>query len=260
MGGFGSGPTASTPIVGKCHTIDIDHLTDSLASLADADSDAIPDDHPADDLSELPIPYRWSDEHGHGEEVASVGLYPVWDGDHGFTPTLNGVNRGDRADALDGRPTDLRLAYTVTPSEGDPTEYEYRIPLEYTPCNFGGVRPWFRCPADGCGERVGTLHRPPGRGLFACRECYDLGYLTSRRSGDALKEAELRYRRAFRKADAKDRRPHPNNAPSWPTKPNGMHGETFADLLADLDDAREEWERAFDQRLREMADGLDGLV
>jgi hypothetical protein len=38
-----------------------------------------------------------------------------------------------------------------------------------------------------------------------------------------------------------------------------MHGETFADLLADLEDAREEWERAFDQRLREMADPLDGL-
>ena len=83
---------------------------------------------------------------------------------------------------------------------------------------------------------------------------------TARRSGDALKEAELRYRRAFKKADAMDRRLHPNNAPQWPTKLNGMHGETFAGILADLDDAREEWERAFDQRLREMADGLDGLV
>jgi hypothetical protein len=104
MGGFGSGPTASTPIVGKCHTIDIDHLTDSLASLADADRDDLPDEHPADDLAELPIPYRWSDEHGHGEEVASVGLYPVWDGDHRFTlpstastapigPTLSMVDR-----------------------------------------------------------------------------------------------------------------------------------------------------------------------
>jgi hypothetical protein len=256
MGGFGSGPTASTPIVGKCHTINIDHLTDSLASLADADRDALPDEHPVDDLSDPPIPYRWSDEHGHGEEVASVGLYPAWDRDHRFTPTLDGVNRADRADALDGRPTDLRLAYTVTPSEGDPTECEYRTPLEYTPCNFGGVRPWFRCLADGYGERVGKLPRPSGRDLFACRECYELGYLTSRRSGDALKKTELRYQRAFRKVDAKDRRPHPNNAPQWPTKPKGMHGETFADL----DDAREAWERAFDQRLREMADGLDGLV
>lgn len=119
---------------------------DSLASLADADRDDLPDEHPADDLSDLAIPYRWSNEHGHGREVASVGLYPVWDGDSRFTPILDGVNRADRADALDGRPTHLRPAYTVTPSEGDPSEYEYRIPIEYTPCNFGGVRPWFRCP------------------------------------------------------------------------------------------------------------------
>ena len=97
-------------------------------------------------------------------------------------------------------------------------------------------------------------------GLLACRECCDLGYLTSQRSGDVLKEAELRYRPASKEADAKDQRPHPNNAPSWPTKPKGMHGETFADLLANLEDARDEWERAFDQRLREMTDQLDHLV
>ena len=88
MGGFGSGRQeyARTPIVGNCHTINIDHLTDSLAALADADSDALPDDHPADDLADLPIPYRWRDEHGHGEEVASIGLYPVWAGILGSSP------------------------------------------------------------------------------------------------------------------------------------------------------------------------------
>lgn len=43
-------------------------------------------------------------------------------------------------------------------------------------------------------------------------------------------------------------------------KPKEMHGETFADLLAELEDARNEWERAFDQRLREMTDRLDGHV
>jgi predicted RNase H-like HicB family nuclease len=39
-----------------------------------------------------------------------------------------------------------------------------------------------------------------------------------------------------------------------------MHGETFADLLANLEDAREKWEQAFDQRLREMTNKLDGVV
>lgn len=32
------------------------------------------------------------------------------------------------------------------------------------------------------------------------------------------------------------------------------------DLLADLEGAREDWEQAFDRRLREMTDRLDGLA
>jgi len=41
-------------------------------------------------------------------------------------------------------------------------------------------------------------------------------------------------------ADVKDRRSHANNALYWLTEPKGMHGETFADLLTDLEDARKE--------------------
>jgi len=39
-----------------------------------------------------------------------------------------------------------------------------------------------------------------------------------------------------------------------------MHGETFADLLTDLEDAHEEREQASDQQLKKMTDRLDGLV
>ena len=39
-----------------------------------------------------------------------------------------------------------------------------------------------------------------------------------------------------------------------------MYSETFTDLLADLEDAREEWERAFDARLKKMTDQFDDLV
>jgi hypothetical protein len=245
MGGFGSGPTASTPTVGECHTIDVDDLTDTLGAVADTDRDDVE--------GKILLPYRWRDEHGHGEEVASVGLAPVWEGRPRFARTLDDVTRADRADALEGRPTALRIEYTVTVGE-DSTEYDYRIPLEYTPCNFGGVRAWFRCPSAGCGERVGKLHRPPRRDRFACRECYDLGYLTSRTSGDDMKQAELRYKRAFAKADAKDRRPHPNNAPHFPERPTGMHHDTFEDLADDVQAARREWDDASRKRLRTLVD------
>ena len=40
----------------------------------------------------------------------------------------------------------IRLQYTVTDTEtGEKTEYDYPVPLEYTECDFGDVRPWFRC-------------------------------------------------------------------------------------------------------------------
>jgi len=90
------------------------------------------------------------------------------------------------------------------------------------------------------------------RDLFACRECNDLGYLTSRRSGKEWKQAELRYRRTFEKADAENRRPHPNNAPYFPTRPKGTHQDTFEDLTDDVQEARREWGGAMTDRLLEL--------
>ena len=57
------------------------------------------------------------------------------------------------------------------------------------PCNLGGSRAWFICPAVGCGRRVAILY---GGGIFACRRCYRLAYASSREdAGD----------RATRRAD-----------------------------------------------------------
>jgi hypothetical protein len=74
-----------------------------------------------------------------------------------------------------------RLQYTITDrSSGEKTEYDYRIALTTTPCNFGGVRYWFVCPlyTNGiyCGRRVAKLYKAPGAVYFGCRHCYDLSY------------------------------------------------------------------------------------
>lgn len=241
MGGFGSGryEYATTPTVGQCHSVDVDVFTEAVTNPG------------------AYIPFRWRDEHGHGDEVASIKILVERDGEPWFTSTHDGTAREDVRDELADRATHLRLKYTVAPDADDPREHEYRIPLEYTSCTFGGVRPWFRCPGRGCSDRVGKLYRPLARETFACRECYELGYRTSRQSGVALEQAELRYQRAFAKADAKDRRPHPNGSPRRPERPKGMHQDTYEELLGDVDAARREWRETFDEQLRSMAGDLE---
>lgn len=101
-----------------------------------------------------------------GEEVASIGFYRT---------------------TTDADTPALRLHYTVDP-DGDSRDVEHTVPLEYTECHFGGERPWFRCPARACGERVGKLYKPPRCDHFLCRECHDLAYESNERQGDALYE------------------------------------------------------------------------
>jgi len=75
----------------------------------------------------------------------------------------------------------VRFYYTVTNrSSGEKTEYDYKIQLTTTPCNFGGVRYWFICPLSKngvyCGRRVAKLYKAPGGNYFGCRHCYNLSY------------------------------------------------------------------------------------
>ena len=41
----------------------------------------------------------------------------------------------------------FRLIYTQTNNEtGEKKDFDYKIPLTSTPCNYGGKRYWFICP------------------------------------------------------------------------------------------------------------------
>jgi hypothetical protein len=60
----------------------------------------------------------------------------------------------------------------------------YVVALEREPLHYGGTRPWFRCPAAGCGRRCGVLYLA---GVFACRKCVGAVYPSQRAStGDRL--------------------------------------------------------------------------
>ncbi len=96
----------------------------------------------------------------------------------------------------------------------------YPVYLEWTDCNFGGQRPWFLCPARGCGRRVAVLY---GGSIFACRHCHQLAYPSQR---------ETSYDRAARRADKIREKlawePGILNDRGW--KPKGMHWRTFKRL------------------------------
>lgn len=49
---------------------------------------------------------------------------------------------------------------------------DQRVLITSTPCHFGGVRTWFRCPA--CFSRAAVLYLRGGR--FACRRCQSISY------------------------------------------------------------------------------------
>lgn len=107
--------------------------------------------------------WTWSNAHT-GERTASIGYE---------------FNASDRS-------WFFRVYYTITGWDGDKQDFDYRIPLETTDCNLGGIRWWFICPlsVNGrvCRRRVAKLYLPPGGRHFGCRHCHDLTYCSSQES------------------------------------------------------------------------------
>ncbi len=100
---------------------------------------------------------------------------------------------------------------------------KYPVRIVQTPCNLGGTRPWFLCPAVGCGRRVAILY---GGAIFACRHCYRLAYASSRE--DAAN-------RATRRADRLRARLgwEPGILNGKGSKPKWMRWRTFTRLVAE---------------------------
>ena len=81
----------------------------------------------------------------------------------------------------------IRFLYTHrtrrTPTQ--PTELDYTVPLVSTPCHFGGLRWWMRCPIEInghlCNRRVAVLYLARGP-YFGCRICHNLTYESSQES------------------------------------------------------------------------------
>lgn len=209
MGGFGSGrnPFAKTPMVERCLHLDVNEFTEFV-------------------------------------EEEGAGRLTWGDGAHEVHFELR------ECDNSGGR--ELILAYETRrtdrsePSD-DRNEHCYTIPITFTDCNFGGRRPWWRCPR--CRDRVGKLYLPPAEPRFKCRECYDLGYRSSRESGRPLQQAIRRYQRIQKKLGATPT--HPNSMEGWrPDRPKGMHQDTYEELLDELRRAGDEYHDVWMAQLR----------
>lgn len=138
------------------------------------------------------------------------------------------TRRGEKVGNIDIRTDTDRviLNYRQRPNGGEWQDMEYPVRLAWTPCNYGGQRVWWLCPAVGCGRRVAVLY---GGAVFACRHCHRLAYRCQREAPDD---------RATRRADKlRDRL-------GWEAgilngeggKPKGMHWKTYWRLKASHDE------------------------
>lgn len=103
-----------------------------------------------------------------------------------------------------------------------------RINVEWTPCAYGGARPWLLCPW--CGGRARLLYlesaiASPAVSWLACRTCLGLAYECQRQD---------RARRLAEKAKRLRRKAVGPLAPSlfspFPARPTGMHYATYLRL------------------------------
>jgi len=107
----------------------------------------------------------------------------------------------------------LNYRYKTGGDEWKPVE-EF-ICFDWTPCNYGGDRLWFKCPH--CSRRVAILY---GYGVrFLCRHCYKIPY-SSQQEGRIDRAIGQKHKLGARTFE------HYEHGEGW-GKPKGMHWKTF---------------------------------
>lgn len=120
----------------------------------------------------------------------------------------------------------VTLIYRYRSSGDEWRDVQYPVRIVHTLCHLGGSRPWFICPASGCGRRVAILY---GGSIFACRRCCQLAYASSRED-----VSDRATRRADRLRDRLGWEPGILNGDG--VKPKWMRWRTFERLAVRHDD------------------------
>lgn len=118
---------------------------------------------------------------------------------------------------------------------------EQSLPIVWTPCRFGGERPWFQCPGvvngHHCGRRVAKVYADGP--YFLCRHCYGLAY-ACQTEGPLDRLA----RRADKLRESLGGEPGFDALP--PPKPKGMHWRNYQRRMNEIEHADCTIQAAFD--------------
>ena len=117
--------------------------------------------------------------------------------------------------------TALTLSYRHRVQSGDWQEMTQPVALDWTPCRYGGERPWLLCP--GCSRRVAVLALY--RACFWCRHCHRLPYASEQ---EGLIDRLWRQIRKLGQSVGAT----PDESPWMWRKPKRMHWDTFEQKVA----------------------------
>jgi hypothetical protein len=142
---------------------------------------------------------------------------------------------------LQGGRHEIILDYRIRSNGEDWQSVRQTVPIRWTPCRFGGKRPWFVCDvhANGvyCGRQVARLYG--GTRLFACRYCYRLGYAVQR--GGPMDRAHRNLARLHRKLRADY--DVPDMSP--PPKPKWMRWKTYSRIARQIEAGQDRLDLVF---------------
>ena len=151
----------------------------------------------------------------------------------GSSGSLSWLRAGEKIGSVSFRYDEpwLILLYTYADRDASRSSSTESILVEWTPCNYGGSRPWLGCPA--CGRRVVALalHRT----RFLCRQCHKLPYKSQMEA--RIDRVIRRARRIRKKVGASS---DELSEPLW-DRPKGMHEKTFSRYAAEYSDILDEF-------------------
>jgi hypothetical protein len=125
---------------------------------------------------------------------------------------------GERLASVEIQHHSVILKYRSHSYGDDWSDVEQRVTIAWTPCRFGGERPWFVCSVQSCGRRVTKLYSIDR--LFACRRCHQLAYESQQESTRHRGLGKARKIRMLLGGSA-------NMFDEFPDKPKHMHWGTY---------------------------------